>query len=213
MPDWNVFVRRGLGPGADEDVVSELAMHLEEVYEQARARGFDETSSIEFASQEVENWRVLESAIRRAKSEENMMNHRTRSLWLPALATFFGASVSLALCQFFGLKPHMVWVGRMGISLDWLWLVTLPIFGAAGAHLSRRANGPVLARLAAGLFPSIIMLIVMFVVLPWGLVIDGFDFFRLVGFGLGVVNWVVIPAIALLLGALPFLSQATPANA
>jgi hypothetical protein len=140
------------------------------------------------------------------------VNYRTKSLWLPALTTFLGASVSLMVCQFFGLQPHTVWVGKVGMSLYWAWLATLPVFGATGAHLSRRAHGGASARLVAGLSPSLIMLIVICVILPWGLAIDGFDFFRLVGFGLGVVNWVVVPAVALLLGALPFVSPSEPAQ-
>lgn len=60
-------------------------------------------------------------------------------------------------------------------------------------------------RLTAGLAPALVMLIVMFLILPWGIFLDGFHFFRLVGFGLGLINWVGISAAALLLGALPFL--------
>ena len=212
MRNWKAFIREHLGSGASEEVVSELAAHLEEVYEQAQARGMNEAASTKFVLQEVDDWRILAARIRHAK-EGDYMNHRTKSLWLPALATFLGASVSLMVCQFFGLQPHTVWIGKVGMSLYWAWLATLPIFGATGAHLSLRAQGCVSARLAAGLSPALIMLIVMCVILPWGLAIDGFDFFRLVGFGLGVVNWVVIPAVALLLGALPFVSQPEPAKA
>jgi len=206
MRDWKAFIRERIGVGASDEVVSELAAHLEEVFEQAQARGLNERAATEFALQEVDDWRVLAAQIRHAK-KGNYVNHRTKSLWLPALATFFGSSVSLVVCQVFGLQPHMVWIGKIGMALYWAWLATLPIFGATGAHLSRRAHGGASARLTAGLSPALIMLIVMCVVLPWGLAIDGFDFFRLVGFGLGVVNWVVIPAVALLLGALPFVSS------
>ena len=52
------------------------------------------------------------------------------------------------------------------------------------------------------------MLIVMCLILPRGLAIDGIHFFRLVSFGLGLTNWVAIPIIALLVGVAPFLHQA-----
>jgi len=58
-------------------------------------------------------------------------------------------------------------------------------------------------RLAAGLTPALVMLVAMFLLLPW--VLAGFHLFRLMLFGLGLINWVGIPAAALLLGALPFL--------
>jgi len=206
MPDWKEIVGERLGSRADAQAVSELAAHLEEVYEEMRARGVSGAAAAEFALQEVQDWRVFAIAIRRAR-EGNSMNYRTKSLWLPALATFFGASISLMVCQFFGLEPHMVWIGKIGLTLYWVWLATLPLFGAIGALLSRRASGLISARLAAGLSPALIMLAVLCVILPWGMAIDGFDFFRLVGFGLGAVNWVVLPACALALGALPFLAE------
>lgn len=49
------------------------------------------------------------------------------------------------------------------------------------------------------------MLIVMGLILPWGLYMDGLDFLTLVAFGLLLINWVAIPAVALFLGTLPFL--------
>ena len=212
MPDWNAFIRERLGYRAEPTLISELAAHLEEVHEEARAQGLSPAASIDRASRQVGDWRVLGAQIRRAKGER-FMNPRTRSLWLPALVTFFGASVSLATCQFFGLQPHLVWIGKAWVWLYWWWLGTLPIFAAVGAYLSRRAHGAPLARLAAGLFPSLIMLVVLCVILPLGLAIDGFDFLRLVGFGLGALNWIVIPGIASLLGALPFLFQSKSAEA
>lgn len=210
MPDWREKVRERLGaselpPSQHEDVSAELAAHLEEIYEHARLCGLSDALAVAMAWHEVEDWRVLAVDIRRAKSEEDLMNHRTRSLWLPALTTFLGASLSLMLCQFFGMQPHIVWIGKIAMYFYWPWLATLPIFGAVGACLSQRAHGLATARLAAGLSPALIMLIVMTLILPWGLAMDGYDFFRLVAFGLGLLNWVVIPSAALLLGALPFL--------
>ena len=142
------------------------------------------------------------------------MNYRTKALWLPALATFLGASLSLMLCQLSGIRPRILWFeGHAAVWFYWPWLLTLPIFGAAGAHLSLRAHGPVSARIAAGLSPALIMLTVMLLLLPFGLAIDGFHFFRLVGFGLLLIGWVALPALALLLGAAPFLREPKPAEA
>jgi hypothetical protein len=108
------------------------------------------------------------------------------------------------------MKQHMVWmshdaVGHESIWCYWPWLGTLPIFGAVGAYLSQRAHGAARARLAAGLSPVLIMLMVMALVLPFGVAIEGVHFFQLVALGLGLINWVAIPGAALLVGALPFL--------
>jgi len=211
MLDWRRRIReyldaRELPAAMREEVVYELAAHLEESYEQARWRGLDEAAAAEAALNEVEDWRGLAADICRAKSEEGSMNYRTKSLWLPALTTLLGASVSLALMQFLGMRPHVVSIAGMGVTFYWPWLATLPIFGAMGAWLSRRGQGKRSACLVAGLSPAVLMLIVMVgLVLPFGLVIDGMDFIRLVGLGIALTMWVVIPGIALLVGALPFL--------
>lgn len=210
MENWQQRVREHLEAcklprEIRDEVVNELAAHLEEMDEEARARGLSETAAVEVALQEVKDWRVLAEDICRAKAEEEQMNHRTKSLWLPALMNLAGASLALMLMQLLGMRPGVIWMGKLAITCYWAWLASLPLFGAAGAYLSQRARGAARARLAAGLSPALVMLIVMSLILPWGLAIDGVDFIRLVGFGLALVTWVVIPGVALLVGALPFL--------
>jgi hypothetical protein len=215
MPDWNKLVEErlttlNLPPSGKQAVVAELALHLEEAYQQARAIGMSEDSASHVALRQVGDWRALARNIRRAKSEEVAMNKRTKSLWLPALMTVLGANASLALQQYLGARPHLVWVGNVALSFYWAWLATLPMFGAVGAYLSRRAQSSAWARLAAGVAPALVMLMVMGLLLPWGLAIDGIHFFRLVSFAMGLTNWVAIPALALLVGVAPFLSPAAP---
>lgn len=259
MRDWKDLVQKrlvklNLPPSAKEEVILELAAHLEDSV--AASQEASEAADPELAQLQ---WRKLLRAIERTKCEEGKMNRRTktlwlpsigvlftvglillflgraffwqqfifmtsmamflgtaasesnhlspqtRSLWLPALTTFFGASLSLMTFQFFGMQPHLGWIHGVGMTFYWPWLASLPIFGAAGAFLSRRAQGLPTARLAAGLFPVFIMLTVMLLILPLGLAIDGMDFFRVVAFGIGLINWVALPGIALLLGAAPFL--------
>ena len=215
MENWQQKIRqyfeeRDLPRQVQHEVIVELAAHLEETEENARANGMTRAAAMELALQEIDDWHVLASKIARIKSEEDFMNQRTKTLWLPALATLFGASISLAMCQFLGMRPRLVWVLGVGVSFYWPWLATLPIFGAVGACLSQRAHGLAPARLAAALSPALVMLIVMLLVLPFGLAMNGVQFLRLVSFGIGLVNWVVIPAAALLVGALPFLHKDGP---
>lgn len=261
MPDWKKLVEErlsalNLAPGAKDEVIAELAAHLED----ASAAGPDPTGPENPVLADVP-WQEMARAIERTKREEakmnrrtktmwlpliailftaglvllfmnraailqrviwagctalllcaaateaNRLNQRTRSLWLPALTTFFGASVTLMLCQLFRLQPQIVSIGKIPMWFYWPWLAMLPAFGAFGACLSRRAHASISTRLAAGLSPALIMLTVMLIVLPWGLVLDGLHFFILVSFGLGLANWVALPAFALLLGALPFLGK------
>ena len=211
MPDWKKLVEDrmsalDLPPAAQQNVIDEVAAHLEELNETAQAQSLSEEDAVEFALQEVGDWHVLAANIQRAKSED-FMNHRTKSLWLPGLLTLLGASASLMLIQLAGLQPRLVWFAHTGVLLYWHWLATLPMFGALGAYLSQRVQGSIEARLAAGLSPALVMLITMCMILPWGLAIDGFAFFRLVLFGIGLINWVLLPGVALLLGAAPFLRE------
>jgi hypothetical protein len=215
MGNWQRKVRENLAAcllprEIQDEVIVELAFHLEEAYEEARTVGMSDDSAIQLALKQVGDWRALARNIRRAKSQEVLMNSRTKSLWLPALMTLLGASTSLALFEYLGVRPHLVWVGNVALTFYWAWLATLPIFGAMGAYLSRRAQSSAWARLAAGVAPALVMLIVMGLILPWGLAIEGIHFFRLVSFGFGLTNWVLIPAIALLAGVAPFLHQAAP---
>jgi hypothetical protein len=215
MPDWKSLVRQRLEsaelPAASrEEVIQELTTHMEEEYETARSRGLADAAAIEHALQEVrevDDWRVLAADIRRAKSEEDPMNARTKSLWLPGLVTLAGASGCLMLIQFAGLRPRPVRIGGVAMQLYWPWLATLPVFGALGAYLSQRAHGPIRTRLAVGISPALVMLAMMSLILPWGLAIDGFSFLRIVYFGIGLANWVAIPGLALLVGAIPFLRE------
>jgi hypothetical protein len=213
MRDWKKEILRrmceiDLPPKISEEVVCELASHLEEIYEEARSRGLSDAAALEQTLQEVEDWHVLAREISCVK--EDRMNCRTKGLWLPALITLLGTSAALALSQYPRMGPRLVWIGGWAITLYWTWLATLPAFGALGAYLSRRAETTAKVRLVASLSPALVMLIVMCIILPFGLAIDGFHFFRLVGFGLGLINWVAIPGLALLAGAAPFLGTTLP---
>lgn len=231
MPDWRERVRERLQAtdafSCREEVVEEIATHLIEVYDAARASGLPEAQAVEVTLQEVGDWHDLARKISHAKSREQSVNYRTRSFWLPTLITLSGASFSLLVIQSMGIEPHLVWIdlrhlvsppsvlyGRINMTFYWPWLASLPFFGALGAYLSGRSHASTRSRLVTGLSPALIMLVVMCVILPIALAIDGFSLFRLAVFGVwGLMNWVAIPAIALLLGTLPWLHGSDAARA
>ena len=136
------------------------------------------------------------------------MNYRTKSLWLPGLASLSTAAIALSIVNHSGVQPKLVWYGPMvGLELYFPWLMMLPLFGALAAYLSRRAHGEVQARLAAALSPVIFLFGVFCTLLMFTGMIERHVHWRAlpVMFGLTILNWVLIPGAALLLGALPFL--------
>lgn len=208
------MVRERLGSGGplSEDVVSELAAHLEETYEAGPARGLNEPEALTSAMQEVQeakDWRILAAQIRRAKSEEDSVNDRTKSLWLPAMANLIMAPGLLMIIQKLAVQPRVLWIGDMAMVLYLPWLVTLPIFGAFGAFLARRAQARFMNRIVVGLSPALAILGAFALVLPVSLVVDRHRLsdFPFAYLGLTIFNWVLLPALALLIGTLPFLRE------
>jgi hypothetical protein len=142
--DWSKIVsQRMQSPDSPhkvgEDVIAELAAHLEEAYEHAKSRGMTETAALEatmqeVALQEVNDWRVLAQDITRTQSMEVDMNDRIKRLWLLVAAAWLGASLLVMVLQPTDrLYPDLI--------LWYLpWLATLPLVGAAGAYLAQRGD-------------------------------------------------------------------------
>ncbi len=219
MHDWQEIIREQLEPGAlppevRAEIIAELAAHLEETYEEARAHGLTETESVNAALQElkeVKDWSVLAANIQRATSKVTSMNSRTRSLWLPALTSFAAASLFLLVLTRISLQPHFLVRLNSGLGPAFYlgWLVAQIPFGALGAYLSRRAGGTRAARVVAGIFPAIVMFGLWGVVIPVSAFAEHNTFVlqHPFSYALGILPLVVLPALALTLGAAPFLRE------
>ncbi|HTW56822.1 MAG TPA: hypothetical protein VMD99_01690 [Terriglobales bacterium] len=222
MPDWKTMVRDRMTPpnsprNVSEDVIAELAAHLEEIYEQARSSGCTETAAIEVALQEVKNWNVLAEDIHRARLKEENMNLRTRSLWLPALASLFASSLFLFVLTEISRQPRLLVRLNSGAA-EWLyalWIIGQIAFGALGAFLSRRVGGSRVARVVAATFPALVMLASCAIVIPVSALMEHNDFiFHNPGrLWWGAFLWAVVPAVTLLLGAAPFLQEPSKRHA
>jgi len=211
-PDWNALVRERLGsldlpPQEMQEVVDELAAHLEDFYDEQIKRGVSQCEAEQSALKEVVGWRSLARTIQRAKRKEGTMNARTKHLWLPGLVSLTAAMGSLMVLIMISLEPRFL--GRSPLQMVVLpWLILLPFCGAVGAYLSRRGGASFQARLAAGLFPTIVLFILGTILVVTRLVV----FARpqwwngSVAIGLGIV----LPSAALLLGTVPFLKAAPP---
>jgi hypothetical protein len=219
MPDWKKLVheklvREQIASSApptptQEEVILELAAHLEETYEDALSQGLTEEAAAEIALQEVHDWPVLAAEIRVARLEENSMNDRTRHLWLPALANVIAAPGLLMILQKLAIQPRILWISDMAMVLYLPWLIALPIFGALGAFLAKRAHARFVNRLIVGLSPALAVLGAFGFVLPVALITDRHRLtnFPFAYFALTIVNWVLLPAFALLIGTVPFLRE------
>jgi hypothetical protein len=198
MPDWIALVRErllplALPPKEIQEVVAELAAHLEDFYEEQIGKGLNESEALQRTLNEIVRWRRLARNIQHAKHNEETMNPRTKQLWLPGL-------VSLTTAIF---SPMAVAFMRLGDLPQNLWLTLLPICGAAAAYLSRRAGGQRFDRIVSALFPvgallacfCFILLVSSFATVP---------FFTLSDF-VHYSKWAIPQGAALLLGALPFL--------
>ena len=215
MPDWTRLVRERLGledlsPDQQKDAIAELASHLDDLCEEYRMQGSSESEANARAIHEVTDWRSLAKNIQHAKREESM-NHRTKQLWLPGMINL---TIAMAVLMFevrTDLHPrfYITHSPAMLVYIPWVWILSLPFCGALAAYLCRHAGGDRLARLATASFPVVgyfgcfilALLVAPFAPdgpIPWSAV------------GILVSSWALVPAIALLLGALPFLRTSRP---
>ncbi|HEV2223970.1 MAG TPA: hypothetical protein VGR84_13310 [Candidatus Acidoferrales bacterium] len=227
-----------------EEISRELAGYLEDLYSDARSRGLDEWAAIKCAASELHEDQHLGAHLYRARREGMMNDRTKRlwlpaltMLLVSAASLGIFQFVALWMYRVYTPMPHaqnypelvhnvmrhdgaalMIYLG---------WLYTLPFLGALGAYWSRRCGSDRPAQITAGLFPLLLFFAIfvgqgavgqrgtsvpflaMDVLPPAHL----FFIFLSVSSNL-LLNWIVIPGAALLLGVLPFLRDgASRANA
>ena len=211
-PDWKALVRERLNlaelsSAQQDEVITELASHLDELCEKYRAQGLSESEAITRATHEVPDWRGLAKTIQRAKLEEGTMNDRTKRLWLPglvsiAIALVLPTGLLMALTRL-GVEPRLSYARLMGS----LWLLASAFGGATGAYLSRRAGGRRFARLASALFPVAVFLVAVGFVCGFTVLVHSFGASQFTPWRelARVFPITSVYGAASLLGALPFL--------
>jgi hypothetical protein len=216
MPDWQQLVRDRLSrldldPAEREQVCTELAAHLEDDYRRSLAAGASDQAAFDRALSLVTDWRDLQMQIESAREKELPMNQRVRQFWFPALLTIFLTMVVLMLAQKIGPKPWVspAWGGPPRITpvavVYVSWLATLPFIGAFGAWLSRRAGGRPSTVFSSVIFPVLPYLAFFVVGLPIAIILDDHVAHNIMlpAFFVGFGAWVLLPAIALLVGGFP----------
>ena len=208
MPDWLAYVNDHLDrlslPEAEAlQVREELAAHLEDTYLSLRAQCIPESEAVRLTWDQVSSWQELRRDILAAKSEAFMQN-RVAQLWIPGLVTLFSAYALLALMQFAGLRALTSHPGEpRGIVLYLPWMLTLPLIGAIGAYLSRRAQATGWRVYFAVALPALALGVLFLLLFPLTFVIDPQVSLSIKATALGaaIVNWVILPGFALGLGA------------
>jgi hypothetical protein len=233
----NCLGELGLAPRREKEILCELADHLEDHAAALEAGGITNEEAFQKAVRGVEDWPKFREEIYRAETEEATMNYqvtyRTKVLWLPALGALTLSSILLALFQFFGLVPRFYWLSRTEMSMQPFftvylpWLIALPLIGAVAAFWSQRAGGKAIHRLLAALALPIGMLgvfligpfigLLIYMLIPLfakgprhTLVPPTLHVPLMVGVVAMLVSWVLLPAVGLLLGTVPFLRKSQP---
>ena len=215
MHDWQEIIRRKLigvplSRSQRENLASELATHLDDLYAELVASGIAEPQASAQCLEQLDDVQQIAAAAKRSQIWEHAMNQRSRTFWLPGLITLTLASVSLMVMQLFAFsRPRVYWVDGVNVEVGIFWLLSLLPCGAFGAHLSRRAGGSRWSSVVVSLFPSLTMLGVFCVVLPIAIFIERntYVIHHLRSFGLALLAWTVVPGAALLLGAVPVLAR------
>jgi hypothetical protein len=212
VPDWSGLVRESLLPldltsSESQEVVAELAAHLEDCYEQQIGKGLTESAAYQRTLNELFETRRLAKDIQRAKHKEESMNPRTKQLWLPSLVSLATAMSLLAILIQISLQPRFL--GRTPLQMVLLpWLALLPFCGAAGAYLSRRGGADLRARIISGLFPMIVLFSVVGTLIVTRLIVLARPHLPFIAIWIALA--VILPSAALLIGTVPFLRGTKP---
>src|SRR6266700_4523969 len=208
MPDWEAFVSSqltDLALAAEEraDVIAELATHLEEGYEKLRAQGISGEDAVKQTVEQVSDWNDLQRRIHFAKTGKDTMTNRVKQFWLPGLLTFTLSMGLLELVQKFLPQPFILHLDHPPVLLFYVpWLLTLPLAGALGACLSKRAGGSRRMTLLSSVFPVLPFAAVFLIAIPVGLALSHTLSHGIVAAAfltLGIA-WVAVPGLILLGG-------------
>jgi hypothetical protein len=211
MPDWKELVRERIGKlrlasKLRNEIVDELAAHLEDSYEEMLAAGFNESEALGKIWSDNSGWPQVVNKIERAKCQEGIMNNRTKQLWFPAFICLATSMVLMMALQLIGSKLLMPWKHATFAWLPYaLWIVTLPAIGAITVLLSRRAGSTPGTRILVALFPPIVVTLLCSFLLVV-LTVRGLPVY-LLGLPFVLLRMVVVPGVALLAGSLPFMRR------
>ncbi len=202
MRDWTSYVERKLGSTGlprrcEQEIVAELASHFE-----------DMGNSAADAENQVSDWGTLARNIRKAK--EDYMSARVRNFWVPGLVVDLVAVFLLRGLQIAGVRPIVLLTHPIPLVIYLPWLLLLPLVGGMGAYWSRQAGGSMRTRVLVATFPCVVLGAAMIAGAIGSMIAaligrdPGYVRFLAMAASQTLLVWAILPAIALGLGALPF---------
>jgi hypothetical protein len=210
MPNWQDLVRQrlsGLALDAAEkdEILAELAAHLEESYEVFCKEGLPQREAVQRTLVQVADWQDLQRKILIARREQPMQK-RVHQLWIPGFLTLTLSTIFLITLQKLGFQPRIVGSGPNTVLFYAPWLASLLFFGALGAYLSARGGGLRGTVLLASVFPVLALTAAFLLMFPIGFVIE-----RVIGIPVDFsivatailrdgIGWILVPGVALLAG-------------
>lgn len=211
MPDWEKFISRRLDSlplddAEKQEVIAELAGHLEDTCVALCQQGLTEAEAVRRALTQVDNWNKLRRRIYAAK--EQPMKKRVYQLWIPGFLTLILSMLFLSTLHWLGVHPRLIWSGPNAILFYAPWLLALPVFGALGASLSSRAGGSPGTVLFVSAFPVLALTMAFLSMFPIGWVVEWIigrpiDFSTVApGILRDWIGWLLLPGAALFLGGL-----------
>jgi hypothetical protein len=208
MPDFEKLLRQRLGswscPGR-EDVVQELAAHLEDRFQELLREGMAPDNAALAAFEIVEDWRELRTKI--AAARRGTMTERARCILIPGAVALLIAVLAERL-----LWP-MAATGRLSeLAVVWVMLIAPNLFaGASGAAISLYAGGSRRHRIWAAGIP-VLSALSLFMAFVWNISKYGFALQTMSAWSRNLLFIVLIPAGALFAGALPFLASGSKSH-
>jgi hypothetical protein len=221
MPDFARLVKLRMGryaATAGDDVVCELAGHLEDLYGELLSKGLTPAEAEREALAWAGDWKRLERGIEDAR--EGKMMERMPKILLPGAVALFvsvwgqkqlwrmGWSPTMTSHYYRGLVEYHGWGGMPLHWADAPWLLVLVVSGALGAWLCRLMGGNWRQRIWAAELPTLCTLVLLAVLIFIGLPIEYFHGSLAPAREL-VVAWLsfmltnmLLPGVALLVGAL-----------
>jgi hypothetical protein len=215
MQDWEKLVHRhlagiALSDAQRDEVVSELATHLQDHFEALLRSGLGEDEAARRAVIQAGDWKQLRKRIQKSRSEDTNMTDRVKQLWLPGFLTLLLSMVFLMVIQFIGPRPLVVdphgWRMMAPMAVIYVpWLLSLLLIGAIGAYLASRAGASQRTTLLSIVFPVLPYLALFIIAFPVSLILDDHVAHNIMYQALlmGLLAWVVLPGVALLAGGLP----------
>ena len=160
MPDWLQLLKSrlgalGLDPQREAEIVTEVATHLDDLYENFRQEGLGEEEAAQRALASVTDWCAFRRQIRSAEKWEGAMNQRTKSVWLPGLCAVAICYISM---QVVGFATSKLMADPVGIKVVGSILLAVLFLGFVGAgsmaaYLSKRMGGGLRHQVLGALLP------------------------------------------------------------